>query len=262
MKEFFKSSTAPVGHGFDLVNAKNGFACYSFMPKTDLPLKVIVLDDTQSDDDGSDDIHGHGFLDQARYSWLKKELADGQAAGQLMIIAAHIPIAVDPFGSEVEWWVNPLNAVTLPELISQLQSYPNLLLWVAGHRHFNTVKAFISPDPVNAPEKGFWQVETSSLRDFPQQFRTFEIHLNSDYSISIKTINVDTSVKAGTPAAKSRNYAVAAQQIVKTKGVYQNPSDLPDSTIRPMPVGSYNAELRKKLSAGMIDRLRKRYTLS
>ncbi len=262
MKEFFKSSTAPVGHGFDLVNAKNGFACYSFMPKTDLPLKVIVLDDTQSDDDGSDDIHGHGFLDQARYSWLKKELADGQAAGQLMIIAAHIPIAVDPFGSEVEWWVNPLNAVRLPELISQLQSYPNLLLWVAGHRHFNTVKAFISPDPVNAPEKGFWQVETSSLRDFPQQFRTFEIHLNSDYSISIKTINVDTSVKAGTPAAKSRNYAVAAQQIVKTKGVYQNPSDLPDSTIRPMPVGSYNAELRKKLSAGMIDRLRKRYTLS
>ena len=262
MKEFFKSSTAPVGHGFDLVNARNGFACYSFMPKTDIPLKVIVLDDTQSDDDGSDDIHGHGFLDQARYSWLKKELADGQTAGQLMVIAAHIPIAVDPFGSEVEWWVNPQNAVTLPELILQLQSYPNLLLWVAGHRHFNTVKAFISPDPVNAPEKGFWQVETSSLRDFPQQFRTFEIHLNSDYSISIKTINVDTSVKAGTPAEKSRNYAVAAQQIVKTKGVYQNPSDLPDPTIRPMPLGSYNAELRKKLSAGMIDRLRKRYAFT
>ncbi len=226
------------------------------------PPKVIVLDDTQSDDDGSTDIHGHGFLDQVRYRWLKKELADGQAAGQLMIIATHIPIAVEPFGSEVEWWVDPQNAVTLPALIAELQSYPNLLLILAGHRHFNTVKAFISPDPVNAPEMGFWQVETSSLRDFPQQFRTFEIYLNSDYSVSIKTINVDTSVSEGTPAAKSRNYAVAAQQIVKTKGVYQNPNPLADPTIRPMPVGSYNAELRKKLSPKMVDKLKKQYEFS
>ena len=82
-------------------------------------------------------------------------------------------------------------------------------MWIAGHRHLNTVKAFVSPDPTN-PEKGFWQVETSSLRDFPQQFRTFEIYLNSDYTISIMTINVDPAVKAGTPAATSRKYAIAA----------------------------------------------------
>ena len=262
MNEFFNSTTKPAGHGFDTVNANNGFACYSFIPQSDLPLKVIVLDDTQSDDDGSDDIHGHGFLDQVRYDWLKKELSDGQAAGQLMVIAAHIPIAVDPENSEVEWWLSPLNAVKLPELISVLQSFPNLLLWLSGHRHFNTVKAFISPDPEHAPEKGFWQVETSSLRDFPQQFRTFEIYLNNDYSVSIETVNVDPSVQEGTPAAQSRRYAVAAQQIVKTKGIYQNPSDLPDPTIKPMPTGSYNAELRKKLSPEMIDILKMKYVFS
>ena len=262
MGEFFKTSTLPAGHGFDLVNTKNGFACYSFMPKSDLPLKVIVLDDTQSDNDGSEDIHGHGFLDQARYSWLKKELAAGQAAGQLMMIAAHIPIAVEPDNSEVEWWLSPLNAVTLPALITELHQYPNLLVWLAGHRHFNTVKAFVSPNPVLAPEQGFWQVETASLRDFPQQFRTFEIYLNNDYSVSIKTLNVDPSVREGTPAAKSRQYAVAAQQIVKNKGIYQNPSSLADSTIRPMPVGSYNAELRKQLSAEMIGRLKKLYAFT
>jgi metallophosphoesterase (TIGR03768 family) len=262
MSEFFKTSTIPAGHGFDLVNATNGFACYSFMPKTDLPLKVIVLDDTQSEDDGSKDIHGHGFLDQTRYSWLKKELAAGRAAGQLMIIAAHIPIAVEPDNSEVEWWQSPLNAVTLPELVSELHRHPNLLVWLAGHRHFNTIKAFISPKPIRAPELGFWQVETSSLRDFPQQFRTFQIYLNQDYSIAIKTVNVDPSVNEGTPAAKSRQYAVAAQQIAKTKGVYQNPSSLPDPTIRPMPVGSYNAILRKQLSHEMIGRLKDRYVFT
>jgi hypothetical protein len=81
------------------------------------------------------------------------------------------------------WWTDSQNAVTLPDLITELQSHPNLIMWISGHRHFNTVKAFISPDPVNAPEKGFWQVETSSLRDFPQQFRTFEIDLNSDNTV-------------------------------------------------------------------------------
>jgi hypothetical protein len=38
--------------------------------------------------DGSADIHGHGFLDRRAGTGLKKELADGDAAGQLMIIGA------------------------------------------------------------------------------------------------------------------------------------------------------------------------------
>ena len=96
-------------------------------------------------------------------------------------------------------------------------------MWIAGHRHLNTVKAFASSDSAH-PEYGFWQVETSSLHDFPQQFRTFEIYLNSDYTISIKTINVDPAVKAGTPAAISRKYAIAAQQIVQNNLRLNNPN--------------------------------------
>ncbi len=257
MKEFFVTSTNPVGHGFNLIDANKGFACYSFVPKSNIPLKVIVLDNTQKDDDGSFDIHGHGFLDQPRWEWLKKELADGDAAGQLMIIAAHVPIGVEVTApnSEMGWWTDPQNAVTLPDLITELQSHPNLIMWIAGHRHLNTVKAFISPDPVNAPEKGFWHVETSSLRDFPQQFRTFEIYLNSDYTISIVTTNVDPAVKDGSLAAKSRKYAIAAGQIVGAGMYNYNPTN--DSTIKPMPTGSYNAELVKQLSPAMREKLAK-----
>jgi metallophosphoesterase (TIGR03768 family) len=255
MKEFFTTSSNPVGHGFNLADANKGFACYSFVPKSTIPIKVIVLDDTQREDDGSADIHGHGFLDQARWAWLKKELADGDAAGQLMVIAAHIPIGVEVTKSEMGWWLDPQNAVTLPNLIAELQSHPNLIMWISGHRHINTVKAFISPDPVNAPEKGFWQVETSSLRDFPQQFRTFEIYLNSDYSISIVTTDVDPAVKDGTPAATSRSYALAAEQIVGADIYDFNPTN--DPTIKPMPTGSYNAELVKKLSPEMQAKLAK-----
>ena len=234
--EFFKTSTGPVGHGFNLVKADNpardddGFACYSFVPNAAVPLKIIVLDDTQSEYDGSSDIHGHGYLDKRRWAWLQDELAQGQSANQLMIVAAHIPIGVSAIGEETEWWLGDSgtrpgfeNAVDLAGLVRTLQATPNLLAWVCGHRHLNVVKAFSSPDP-DHPEKGFWQVETSSLRDFPQQFRTFELVLNSDYSVSIITINVDPAVAAETPAAQSRKAGIAAQQIIQTDLQHNNPN--------------------------------------
>lgn len=256
MQEFFETSSLPAGHGFNMADAKDGFACYSFIPKSNVPLKVIVLDNSQNEDSGSVDIHGHGFLDSKRWAWLKKELAEGSAAGQLMIIAAHVPIGVDETpNSPMGWWVNPQNAVTYPDLIAELQSHPNLIMWMSGHRHLNTVKAFISSDATR-PENGFWHVETPSLRDFPQQFRTFEIHLNKDATISIVTTNVDPAVLDGTPAAMSRKYAVATAQIVGTLDHVTKWNPTNDPTVKPMPTGSYNAELLVPLSPAMQEKLK------
>lgn len=297
-QEFFTTSTYPVGHGLNLVDPAQGagFACYSFLPKSSIPLKVIVLDDTQSETDGSKDIHGHGYLDANRWAWLQAELAAGQAANQLMIIAAHVPIGVTAIGSEMEWWMGEpdttpqdQNAVDLAGLVQKLWNTPNLLMWMAGHRHVNTVKAFPSPNKAATPEQSFWQVETSSLRDWPQQFRTFEIFLNSDYTVSIVTTNVDPSVAEGTPAATSRKYAIAMQQIIqgdplvntpnvlKVGGVIAVPSIDPsrpqdgttDPTIKytdlstaPIPVprnASCNVELLKQLSPTMIAALKAKF---
>jgi len=76
------------------------------------------------------------------------------------------------------------------------------------------------------------------LRDFPQQFRTFEIVRNSDETVSILTTDVDPAVEDGSPAATSRTYGVAAQQLFK------NPLGLE-------PTCSYNAELVVQLSPEM-----------
>lgn len=279
--EFFTTTTSPKGHGLNLIPAGQdpSFGCYSFFPKSNIPVKVIVLDDTQDEDDHSISIHGHGYLNQARWDWLRAELAAGDAhgtdAGYLMIIAAHAPISVQKAGSFMEWYDNALlpgdgihalkpNAVNLSGLLAELHNHPNLLMWIAGHRHVNTVKAFTT-DNASFPERGFWQVETSSLHDFPQQLRTFDINLNSDYSVSIVTTNVDPAVKEGSPAATARKYAVAAQQIVNSATIYQadvatrylvdpltQASGALDTSIHPMPVtGSYNADLLKPLSAAM-----------
>jgi hypothetical protein len=152
-----------------------------------------------------------------------------------MIIAAHVPMGVEPPASPTSWWANSVTSEK--ELIAKLHEYPNFILWIAGHRHVNAVTAFKSPDDAR-PELGYWQIETSSLRDFPQQFRIFEIVRNSDNTVSIFATNVDPAVKDGSPAAISRSYGIAAQQLFKNPLPY-------------LPTGSYNGEMVKQLSPEM-----------
>jgi metallophosphoesterase (TIGR03768 family) len=239
--EFFHSDSVPAGHGFSRAAVTTGFACYTFEPRPGIPIRVIVLDDTQKDEDMPDgSSNRHGSLDRERYDWLVHELDTGQAGGMLMVIAAHIPIGTGPGrGSFMNW--DRYAAVSEPELIVKLHTYPNLLLWIAGHHHRNTITAFRSPD-AGRPELGFWEVETASLREFPQQFRMFEIVLNSDRSISILATSVDPSVRAGSLAEKARSCAIAAHQLF-------------NCTADPMPGGSYNAELVIPLSPEMQEKL-------
>ena len=197
---------------------------------------MIVLDDTQADNAPvipTNLGYGHGALDQKRYKWLIHELDKGQSKGQLMIIAAHIPIGVSQRGAPDGWADYDFEQ----KLIAKLHTYPNLILWIAGHRHINAITPFPSPD-VSHPELGFWEVETSSLLGFPQQFRSFRIARNSDNTISIFATDVDLAVKKNSLAERSRVYAIGIEQIFK----------------RPMfnsPTGSYNAQLVKQLSPKM-----------
>ncbi|MCE1164161.1 MAG: TIGR03768 family metallophosphoesterase [Bacteroidetes bacterium] len=241
INEFSNSSSLPKGHGFVQSKSENAFnGCYSFEPKSNLPLKIIVIDDTQDNSDApvKEGIYGHGSLNNGRWEWLMGQLKTGQAENKLMIIAAHVPIGVSEENSPMDW--NPAAGyASEKELIAQLQSFPNLILWIAGHRHLNNVTAFPSKDSEH-PENSFWEVETKSLREFPEQMRTFDIVLNSDNTISIFTVNVDPDIKEGSQAAIGRSYAIASNQIY---GLYE----------APLPTGAsyYNAELIKQLTPEM-----------
>ncbi len=249
MGEFFNTTSSPKGHGFSRSDAEAGIAYYSFEPKPDVPIKVIVLDDTQASTDADAGGYGHGSLDQKQFDWLVSELDRGQVEGKLMIIAAHIPIGVGGSGSSLNEYIawSQVAEVSEQQLLDTLHDYPNLILWVAGHRHVNAITPQVSPDP-DHPELGFWVVETSSLRDFPQQFRTFDIFRNSDNTISIFATDVDPAVKEGTIAAQSRSYGVAAMQIFNNSLPY-------------LPSASYNAELVKQLSPDMQEKIQNYGTL-
>ncbi len=234
MNEFFTTDSTPVGHGFSKANVDNDFASYSFEPNPNMPIKVIVLDDTQVDE-GFDE-HGNGYLSNERFAWLIAELDKGQAEGKLMIISAHIPIVTIGYTTAPGSNYSPVSSTTL---LNKLSAYPNLMLWITGHRHRNVVtpRPSINPDYQGA-QYGFWEVETASLRDFPQQFRTFQIVRNSDNTLSIFTTDIDPAVKEGSLAALARSYSVAAQQIFKAQTSL-------------LPSGAYNVELVKQLSNAM-----------
>jgi metallophosphoesterase (TIGR03768 family) len=238
MKEFFTTTSSPVGHGFTQDNLDQDFACYSFVPKSGIPIKFIVLDDTGKGPQQAN--YAAGALDDQRYNWLVDELEAGQAANQLMVIAAHVPILpqcsltdTTPF----PMWPGP--RYTDEYLLNTLHQYPNLILWMSGHRHVNVVTP--QPSYNDDPKLGFWEVETCSLRDHPQQFRTFDICRNRDNTISIIITNVDPAVRPGSPAYKSRGYALGAFRIFGA-----TPAIIADTTSH-----AYNAELVVELTPVM-----------
>ncbi len=244
MSEFFVTTSNPPGHGFSANNLLNDFASYSFVPKSNIPIKVIVLDDTCKGN--AQPAYALGCLDQPRLNWLTAELQSGQNNNQLMIIAAHIPInpynsLTDPAQGNFSFFRQP--GFTDASLLAVLHNYPNLMLWISGHRHVNVV----TPQPYDpaqlgqGPENSFWEVETASLRDFPQQFRTFDIRRNSDNTVSIIVTNVDPAILPGTPAAASRGYAIGAARIFGANDVIRQ-----DTRSH-----AYNAELVKQLTPQM-----------
>ncbi len=257
MGEFLKSTTLPAGHGVTNELINDGLLCYTFHPRADIPLKVIVLDDI--DKGGS----ANGTLDYQRYDWLVKELDEGEAAGELMIVCAHIPI--HPYAPPPTWsdpdtpsyytLFATYSMISEEALLQKLWTYQNLIMWVSGHVHRSAITnqppgaAGISSDYTGDLTHGFWEVETPSLRDFPQQFRHFEIVRNSDNNISIFALDVDPAARApaevgaSAPAWTSRSYALAGHQI------YQVPAEQ-GPNVDPT-TGVYNAELVKQLSPAM-----------
>ncbi len=248
MDEFFNTTSSPVGHGFTQTNLDNDFACYTFEPKANMPIRVIVLDDTCKGNVNAEvPYYARGCLDQTRYDWLVSELDRGQADGMLMIIAAHIPVGPQKSLTDTTPYpifynpstADPHSIKSDNQLLATLHNYPNLILWIAGHRHMNTITPQPSPDSAH-PEDGFWEVETASLRDFTQEFRTFNIVRNSDNTISIIAVDVDPAVQEGSLAALSRSRAIGIGRILGGTSTFT------DTTSHAL-----NGELVKQLTPAM-----------
>jgi len=236
VNEFTNSISNPHGHGFKLTQSNSLAGCYWYNPVTNMPIRMVVLDNTCkiAEQGKYAGFYGGGWVDASRFTWLTNVLDQAQVDNELVIIACHIPIKpstsltdttpqnsfyiVDGPQEETSGWKTIYQTPseypgckTDDDMIAMLHTYPNVIMVTAGHRHLNVITPFRTTNSL--PECGFWQVECPSLRDFPQQFRAYEILRNTDNTVSIKVTSIDPEFATNSPAAKSRGYAVATRRV-------------------------------------------------
>ena len=144
----------PKGHGFTQTNAQNKTMYYSTHIQG---VKLIVVDSVNH-------FGGwQGSLDSEQFEWLEKEISESDHP---VVLASHHPLSkmfndYAPIGRRV----------CVDEIRTMLLKYPKVIAWLAGHEHRHHIEWIGDVEE----ESGFWQIETASHADWPQQSRTVEI---------------------------------------------------------------------------------------
>jgi hypothetical protein len=147
-------------------------------------VRGIVLD-TVNPNGGSE-----GSIDAAQHAWLERELTAGSSRhrgrrDRLFVVFSHHTIG------SMDNTVGEPGRVDGAGVRDLLLRFPNVVLWVNGHTHRNTVT------PHRAPGGGgFWEVNTAAHIDWPQQSRVLELVDNSDGTLSIFATVLDMAAPA------------------------------------------------------------------
>ena len=200
--EHFNTTGTPVGHGFTADNLQNGSAYYTF----DVGLVRGIVLDTVVSAGGPD-----GSLDPDQYAWLESQLQaassrwlaqDGSVVSRpghrdkYVVIFSHHSVGTMgnvPPGS---------GRIGGGEVANLLLRYPNTIAWVNGHTHRNEIISHPRPSG-SAISGGFWEINTASHIDWPEQSRIVEIVDNLDGTLSIFGTIIDHSgpiTSAGSPS--------------------------------------------------------------
>jgi metallophosphoesterase (TIGR03767 family) len=193
VEEHFHTSGTPVGHGFTAENRAHGTAYYTFEENNVLG---IVLDTCNPNG------YAEGSIDKPQFEWLKLVLATN--TNKHVIIYSHHSSATMTNRLRVTG-LDVRQRILGPAVLTELHKYPNVVAWVNGHTHRNEIiaqKRFLKP--------GFWEINTASHVDFPQQSRIIELVDNKDGTLSIFTTMVDHAGPASHGGDLSNNVALSA----------------------------------------------------
>lgn len=173
------AAPGPVGHGFTQANVDNNQTYW----KADLTpyLRIFGLD-TCNQIAGAD-----GAVPQDQFDWLQSNLQQAQQENVLCLVLSHHNSYT--LENIAEPAIGPSqNLIHAEEFINMLWQYPNMIAWVNGHTHINTIVAHPNP---NKPGQGFWEVTTASCVDYPQQQQLIEFVDNQDGTLSIFATTID-----------------------------------------------------------------------
>ncbi|WP_205474202.1 TIGR03767 family metallophosphoesterase [Nocardioides sp. SYSU D00038] len=182
VEQHFQTTGLPVGHGFTPENRTKGTAYY-FFDKGDV--RFVVLDTVNPNG------YSDGSIDNVQFQWLQQLLA--ASTDKIVLVFSHHTSGT---------MTNPLQLTGLDgrprvlggRVVEELLEHPHVAAWINGHTHRNQIWARTRADGTG----GFWEINTASHIDWPQQSRLIEIADNQDGTLSIFTTLVD---HAGPPAA-------------------------------------------------------------
>jgi metallophosphoesterase (TIGR03767 family) len=189
IREHFHTSGSPRGHGFSRWNLATGNAYYAFDRGV---VRGLVLD-TVNQNGGAD-----GSLDAEQFAWLERELVAGSSRyvdaqgnqvthhcrDRLFVLFSHHTL-------DTMTNVTGEGRVERFQMLAMLNRFRNVVLWVNGHTHRNTVLPHPAPGG-----GGFWEVNTAAHIDWPQQSRVVELVDNRDGTLSIFGTIVDMAAPA------------------------------------------------------------------
>ncbi|MGE5132309.1 MAG: TIGR03767 family metallophosphoesterase [Gemmatimonadota bacterium] len=172
----FRPAARPAGHGFSEQNRLDGTAYYVH----DTPAARMIALDTNCLAGGA-----AGALDRDQARWLEARLAEVHSAyrgpdsrevrtgndDRLVILFSHHGIETL---TSTRGGTGPDGAPMLggADLTALLHRFPNVVLWLNGHTHTNAVRLRQPPD---RPDRGFWEVTTCAIADWPCQTRLVEL---------------------------------------------------------------------------------------
>jgi metallophosphoesterase (TIGR03767 family) len=203
VREHFQTTGVPVGHGFTQENLTGNTAYYGFDAGA---VRCLVLD-TVNPHGGAD-----GSLDEKQFLWLESELfaattqylsesgevVHGAGTDRLVVVFSHH--TVETMGN---WLTEPGEHRILGHTVRDLLlRFPNVVLWVNGHTHVNGVVPH-RRHPESPIPGGFWEVNTASHVDWPQQARLVELVDNGDRTLSIFGTIIDHAGPVAPRAADS-----------------------------------------------------------
>jgi metallophosphoesterase (TIGR03767 family) len=170
------ATPGPIGHGFKSGNRQKGTGYYYFDKGL---VRFIVLDTVNPN--GNE----NGSIDPTQFNWLRSLLK--KSSKKLVILASHHPLS--SMKNAQTGIVDNVPRVLGDQIKFELITHDTVIAWVNGHTHTNQNW----PQQVAGAPGKFWEINTASHIDWPQQARLIEVADNKDGTISIFTTLLDHS---------------------------------------------------------------------
>jgi metallophosphoesterase (TIGR03767 family) len=202
VEEMFKTTGTPNGHGFTNENKESGIA---YWHSDKHPGFRFIGLDTVNPGGYSD-----GSIGARQFAWLEERINEVSSSfydssgnevtqgadDRLVILFSHHGLrSFNPAASApdpLEPAVNDFPRIYGPQVEAMLLRYPNVIAWVNGHSHLNT----IVPRKRSTGGGGFWDIGTAAHIDWSCQSRLVEVIDNRDGTLSIFCTMVDHAADA------------------------------------------------------------------